>query len=185
MVKDLDPIVEKVILRCLETDPSSRPATALAVAAALPGGDPLAAALAAGETPSPQLVAASGETTGLRPRIAVACLIFVLLGLAVGTYFTIRYSAIERMHLELTPEVLAHRAREVVAQLGYPEKPADSALGFEYDTNFVDSVEKEKSAELGCGAHWAADDPAVLVPAKSGPAGGDRLPRQSDSRHCH
>jgi serine/threonine protein kinase len=143
VVKDLDPIVEKVILRCLETDPSSRPATALAVAAALPGGDPLAAALAAGETPSPQLVAASGETTGLRPRTAVACLIFVLLGLATGTYMTIRYSAVERMHLEQTPEVLAHRAREVVAQLGYPEKPADTATGFNYDTNFVNSVEKE------------------------------------------
>ncbi len=143
VVKDLDPIVEKVILRCLETEPSGRPATALAVAAALPGGDPLAAALAAGETPSPQLVAASGETTGLRPRIAVACLVFVLLGLAVGTYFTIHYSAIEKMHLEQTPEVLAHRAREIVTQLGYPQKPADTAFGFEYDTDFRDSVEKD------------------------------------------
>ncbi len=143
VVKDLDPIVEKVILRCLEADPSSRPATALAVAGALPGGDPLAAALAAGETPSPQLVAASGETKGLRPRIAVACLLFVMLGLAVGTYLTIRYSAIEKMHLEQTPEVLAHRAHEVAAQLGYSEKPADSAFGFDYDTNLVDSVEKE------------------------------------------
>ena len=36
------------------TEPSARPATVLGVAAALPGGDPLAAALAAGETPSPQ-----------------------------------------------------------------------------------------------------------------------------------
>ena len=143
VVRDLDPVVEKVILRCLEADPSSRPATALAVAAALPGGDPLAAALAAGETPSPQLVAASGETTGLRPRIAVACLIFVLLGLAVGTYLMIRFSGVEKMHLEQTPEVLEHRAHEVVAQLGYPERPADSAYGFTYDTNFRDSVEKE------------------------------------------
>ncbi len=142
VVKDLDPIVEKVILRCLETEPSGRPATALAVAAALPGGDPLAAALAAGETPSPQLVAASGETTGLRPRVAVTCLLFVLVGLAVGTYLTIRYSAIEKMHLEQTPEVLAHRAREVVTQLGYPQKPADSVFGFDYDTDFRDSVEK-------------------------------------------
>ena len=41
------------------------PAHALSVAAALPGGDPLAAALAAGETPSPELVAASGKTEGL------------------------------------------------------------------------------------------------------------------------
>ena len=42
------------------------PASALAVAAALPGGDPLAAALAAGETPSPEMVAAAGsnETDG-------------------------------------------------------------------------------------------------------------------------
>ncbi len=143
VVKDLDPIVEKVILRCLETEPSGRPATALAVAAALPGGDPLAAALAAGETPSPQLVAASGETTGLRPGVAVTCLIAVLLGLTVGTYLSIRYSAVEKMHLELTPEVLAHRAREIVKQIGYPEKPADSAFGFAYDTNFQKSVEKE------------------------------------------
>ena len=144
MVKDLDPIVEKVILRCLEIEPSARPATALAVAAALPGGDPLAAALAAGETPSPQLVAASGETAGLRPRIAVACLLFVLAGLAVGVSLTIRYSGIEKMHLELTPEVLAHRAREILTQVGYAEKPADSAFGFDYDTNFRDSVEKEQ-----------------------------------------
>jgi serine/threonine-protein kinase len=142
VVKDLDPIVEKVILRCLETEPSGRPATALAVAAALPGGDPLAAALAAGETPSPQLVAASGETTGLRPRVAVACLIFVLLGLTFGAYFTIRYGGVEKMHLEQTPEVLAHRAREVATQLGYPDKPADTAFGFDYDTDFRDSVEK-------------------------------------------
>jgi hypothetical protein len=40
------------------------------VAAAFPGGDPLAAALAAGETPSPEMVAASGETEGLRPAVA-------------------------------------------------------------------------------------------------------------------
>jgi serine/threonine protein kinase len=144
VVKDLDPIVEKVILRCLEIEPSARPATALAVAAALPGGDPLAAALAAGETPSPQLVAASGETAGLRPRTAVACLIFVLVGLAVGAYLTVRYSGVEKMHLEQTPEVLAHKAREILAQAGYPEKPADSAFGFDYDTNFRDSVEKEQ-----------------------------------------
>src|SRR5450631_603108 len=145
VVKDLDPIVEKVILRCLETEPSGRPATALAVAAALPGGDPLAAALAAGETPSPQLVAASGETTGLRPRVAVACLLAVLAGLAVGMYLTIRYSAVEKMHLEQTPEVLAHKAREIVTRLGYAEKPADTGYGFDYDTNFRDSVENDKT----------------------------------------
>src|SRR5271155_4449356 len=40
-LKDIDPLVERVMLRCLERDPSKRPASALQVAAALPGGDPL------------------------------------------------------------------------------------------------------------------------------------------------
>src|SRR6266853_436551 len=86
LVRDLDPLIERVILRCLEADPHKRPATALQVAAALPGGDPLAAALAAGETPSPEMVAASGEKTGLRPAIAVACLAAVVAGLIVYAF---------------------------------------------------------------------------------------------------
>src|SRR5579863_3555010 len=97
VVKDLNPVVERVILRCLEAEPSARPATVLSVAAALPGGDPLAAALAAGETPSPQMVAASGETAGLRPRIAVACLVSVLLALCLAASLGIHYSGLEKM----------------------------------------------------------------------------------------
>ena len=66
-IDGFDPAVERVILRCLRGDPNDRPTTALAVAAALPGGDPLAAALAAGETPSPDMIAAAGAEGGLSP----------------------------------------------------------------------------------------------------------------------
>ncbi len=38
LVKELDPAVESAILRCLDPEPSKRPASALAVAARLPGG---------------------------------------------------------------------------------------------------------------------------------------------------
>jgi serine/threonine-protein kinase len=142
VVKDLNPVIERVILRCLEEDPAARPATVLSVAAALPGGDPLAAALAAGETPSPQMVAASGETAGLRPRIALVCFLSVLVALGVAVFLDIHYNGLEKMHLELTPEVLAQKARETVAKLGYPERPADSVFDLHYDTDFQDHVEK-------------------------------------------
>jgi len=87
LVRDLDPLTERVILRCLETDPARRPATALLVAAALPGGDPLAAALAAGETPSPEMVAAAGEKEGLSPRVGLLCLVRDCLTRALGGGF--------------------------------------------------------------------------------------------------
>ena len=74
---DVDPAVEKVIRRCLDPDPVKRPASALAVAAALPGGDPLAAALAAGETPSPELVAAAGKVEGLARKYSIPCLLVI------------------------------------------------------------------------------------------------------------
>lgn len=141
-VKDLDPIIEKVILRCLETDPNARPATALSVAAALPGGDPLAAALAAGETPSPQLVAASGETEGLHPKTAMAILVAILIGLALCIYLSIHYSAYEKMGLDLPPDVLDVKAREIVSRLGYDARPYDTASGLNVNGDFLDWVEK-------------------------------------------
>src|ERR1700727_1840927 len=99
LVKELDPAVESAILRCLDSEPSNRPSSALAVAARLPGGDPLAAALAAGETPSPQVVAASGETAALPWKIAVPSLAFALAGLAVYTVLISTYSVVEKSHL--------------------------------------------------------------------------------------
>src|SRR3984957_3340234 len=151
VVKDLDPIVEKVILRCLEVEPGARPATALAVACSMPGGDPLAAALAAGETPSPQMVAAAGESVGLRPRTAVICLAAVLLGLSLVAYFSVHYSALERMRLEQTPEVLTQKSHEIIARLGYEGRPADSAFGLRDDDDFQEYVEKNDKPP-----HWDA-----------------------------
>ena len=79
LIADTDPAVERAILWCLEKEPHERPKSTHVVAASLPGRDPLAVALAAGETPSPDMVAAAGGQRGLKRKTATACAI----GLAV------------------------------------------------------------------------------------------------------
>jgi predicted Ser/Thr protein kinase len=136
VVRDIDPGVERVILRCLEPDPAMRPASVLAVAAALPGGDPLAAALAAGETPSPQMVAAAGDVEGLAPRIAVPCLVVLIAGLILSYFLGVREGIYDKMSFDESPEVLTHRAQEITASLGYTTSAADSAYGFDNDYQY-------------------------------------------------
>ena len=90
VLKDIDPIVERTILQCLEKNPAERPKNALQVAMMLPGGNPLEAAIAAGETPSPEMVAAAPKKGALKPAVAVACLSAVVDGIALSRARTLR-----------------------------------------------------------------------------------------------
>jgi serine/threonine protein kinase len=141
LVADLPPTLDRVILRCLERDPASRPPSAHAVALALPGGDPLAAALAAGETPAPQVVADAGPTTGLSPGFATAGMGAVIVGLAVVWALSVWGSGLSALGLESSPEVLTQKARETLRRLGYDATPADTAQGLTFDTEFMRYVE--------------------------------------------
>jgi predicted Ser/Thr protein kinase len=138
--RDLDSTVERVIISCLHPDPRSRPESALAVAAALPGGDPLAAALAAGETPSPQMVAAAGVKEGIAPRMAIAGLAVVIAGIAMVAYIWLQASGLRMMNGLLPPDVLAVKAHEIIRSLGYSGRAVDHASEFDYDTDFTDYV---------------------------------------------
>jgi serine/threonine-protein kinase len=137
LVRELDPAIDRAIFRCLEHDPRDRPASALAVSAALPGGDPLAAALAAGETPSPEMVAAAGETSALAPRTAILGLVITLLFLAADAALTESALITSRLPLDKSPDVLEDRAREVARSLGYTEHPVDTANGFEAARDYL------------------------------------------------
>ncbi len=125
---DVDPAVEKIIRRCLDPDPNKRPLSALTVSAALPGSDPLAAALAAGETPSPELVASAGKNEGLARKYALSLLGVVLVCLIAAPVLKERTGSLYYAPLEFPPEVLNQKAREMAAAFGYPDKPADSDL---------------------------------------------------------
>jgi predicted Ser/Thr protein kinase len=132
IVKDIDPVVESVILRCLAPDPRVRPASAFATLAALPGGDPLAEALAAGETPSPEMVAASGQKVGVSPLWAMACVAGILAGVVIFALVNKQTELLSKVPFDKPPEALAEKAREIAQRLGYSDRGASNADGFNY-----------------------------------------------------
>jgi serine/threonine-protein kinase len=147
IVHDLDPAVERIIVRSLDRDPAKRPASAIAVAAALPGADPVAAALAAGETPSPDLLAAAAETDAMSLPLAGGLAAAFALGLAVFAAIAPRATVSGLTPLEKPPAVLADRAEQILASVGYAAADeADHDSGFAFASDYLQWVESSSQS---------------------------------------
>ena len=142
-LRGIDPAVERAILRCLDPDPAKRPASASALAAALPGGDPLAMALAAGETPSPEMVALAGGRGELSPAVAATCLAVVLIGLLGVWISNGRLQLQNRVPMPLPPAELIAAARTVATAAGYQTRSGYSAHGFTWMQDYITKIERE------------------------------------------
>ena len=139
-MKEIDPAVQRVVLRCLEERAESRPPSIHAVIAALPGGDPLQAAIDAGETPSPEMVAAAGESGELRPAIGWALLVAVIVLILIGAMLNRTAMLFGRVALPKKPDVLADRAREILASAGYTQPPAAVAYNLGWNNDYFESA---------------------------------------------
>ena len=164
LAADADPQVEKAILRCLHRDPAERPASALSLAAALPGGDPLAAALAAGETPSPELVAASGKTQGIATKYAAVCSILCMLTLLPLPLAVQRTGLLSMVPMELSPAVLEQKAREIAALLGHKPARTDEISALYSEPDLVLGVsERDKGRTKDWGKLLKGESPYRVV----------------------
>ena len=177
IVRDLDPAIERVILRCLAKDPDQRPPSALTVAASLPGGDPVAAALAAGETPSPAMLVAAGESEALGVGRGVAAVSFVVAGVLLIAALSTRITVAGLVPLDKPPAVLADRAQQIIASLGYTDRIADSAFNLATSYPYInwlaandqrpnrwDSLKQGSPATL---LFWYRTSPRLLMPNRT------------------
>jgi serine/threonine-protein kinase len=137
LVADLDPAVERVIHRCLDKDPRRRPPSARVVAGMLAGQDGLSAAVTAGETPSPELVAAAaGEGHAMPIGAAWACLAMVLLAVGAAPLLVPRIGLLSYQPLSKPVAVLEDHARNLARELGHADPETDSAVRFTVDGDY-------------------------------------------------
>ncbi|MFN7963340.1 MAG: serine/threonine-protein kinase [Thermoanaerobaculia bacterium] len=131
-VAGVDPALDRLIRAATHPDPRRRPDSALAMAAALPGGDALGLALATGSTVSPELLAAVElGSERLAPKRAIstlgalAALLALLVGLAWGA----------RPELGPGPRALAREQSATLAAMGF-EVPTEAG-----DEGFLDDAQ--------------------------------------------
>ena len=181
----VDPAYDRVILQCLEVRPQARPASAGEVAAALRSEDALQEAIAAGETPSPELLAAAGSTGVLSVRVAGTLLASVVL-LMLGAVWLAEYATVlGRSDPDKSPEVLTDRAREIIKATGTPAPAKDSAYGIFVNDTYVKYLAQEHDwrnwtqfLRLPCGPlrFWYRQSPQLLIPGDQGGVVGETDP---------
>jgi predicted Ser/Thr protein kinase len=136
---DVDKTVERVIQACVEEDPAKRPPSAQQILKLLPGVDALKDALEEGKTPSVDIVknaevisTLSRRAAGIQFGAIVAGLI-TLIALAPLTMFY------EHVPLNLSPEVLAEKAREVAATVRMATANHRQYAWFDWDVAYLKS----------------------------------------------
>ncbi|HMB52799.1 MAG TPA: protein kinase [Thermoanaerobaculia bacterium] len=165
--EDLGDDVAETIMRCLRPDPSERPGSARELATQLPEPPPPPDP---NPFPPPEVLLVSEPQDHLPRRTAwtaLAALVAGLLltaGLAGSTHLT--------RFVDASPEVLAAKASETAAALGFDAAPAHAVHGFSFDPERFAAFERltpERRRALRSGAmsplgFWYRQAPARLHP---------------------
>ena len=174
VVRTVDDHVDRVISRCLSSDPQQRPVSALAVAAQLQA-DPLAAALAAGETPSPEMIAAAGGVTAtLSGRVAAGLVVLALVGIGASAWLSSRSTILGRSRPTKAEAVLIDRAQTALTTLGHTDAIADQRFGYRHDADVLQWIGRTLTTSdrwstlandrPGAIRFWYRTSPQVMVP---------------------
>ncbi|MFN0121595.1 MAG: hypothetical protein ACKV2V_13965 [Blastocatellia bacterium] len=120
-----------------------------------------------------KMVAAAPLEGTLRPAVAIACLVAVVLGLVLIILLAGRDNMARFGRLEKSPEVLSERANEIAKRLGYTKPPVDKVYGFGLDGSYLQYVsehdatsarwDKVTAGEPAAAFFWYRQSPHYLV----------------------
>ncbi len=142
-VPQMDPGVERYILRSLEVDRERRPSSARELMLLLPEADALRAAFERGETPTPEMVAAAARSGALRRGASMALVLAIIAGLivtAAGAQRARLYSL-----ARIDPVSMELKAREIVQEYAPELTRASAAWWFEVDRDVIRSDEYQSA----------------------------------------
>jgi serine/threonine-protein kinase len=137
----LDVAADAVIIQCLAANPAERPPSALAVATALPGGDVLRAAIAAGHIPSPEVVATYASRPVWQPAVIWALLTTAIAGLLLAAQSSGTMMLFRRVAMDKSPAVLADRGAELLSTIPDVATARDRAYWFTSLYSYAEQVQ--------------------------------------------
>ena len=150
LVPGLDPRIDDVIRACLRQETRERPRSAGEILQALPPRDPLAAAVAAGETPSPGMVMEARVSGELSRSTAAFLSLAAFAGVIAIGFLSARTMVYERQPI-LPPEVLESKAREMLALAAPRLSIAHSAAWMSRDGRAAEFLVEGTSTEATAG----------------------------------
>jgi serine/threonine protein kinase len=144
VVPDIAAPIEDVVARCLDPDPGRRPRSAREILRVLPGGDALDAALEAGETPTPEMVAAASLRGDLSRAVGSALLVALLATVAFNSVVFERSTRRELLARIESPSRMQDRVKTLLDRLGIPSG-RDQAGGWVANETMVAHLARGKA----------------------------------------
>src|SRR5262249_61423690 len=84
-----------------------------------------------------------------------------LIGLPVVPFLVSQTAWIARTPFENPPDALAQKSRDLIQRFGYLDRPADTALGFYYDDDYLQDLNRRGKSRSTL-AHLSAAQPAPI-----------------------
>ena len=128
IVRDLDPAIERLIMRCLDRIRERRPAVRARDRGFAAGRGSARGRAAAGETPRRRSSHRPAKSKRARWLPALALVAVSVIGLIAFASLSPRSSIPGRVPLDLPPAVLADRAEQIVESLGHARDAGDRAM---------------------------------------------------------